>query len=564
MTYLTAEGKCTIYSEEESFAQAFVRNVKEDLKDIAHGFFKIGFRLTEANKCRYYEELGYDNIIDLAEDIFGFKKSTAYGLMQVYGYCRDRSKNASFFDMDKAYVDFNFSQLQEISRLKWGGGEHLIKPTDTVARIKQFVSAWNKDGETSNASGCESITDYLKKTGRITETEPEIFQISGKSAKEQAKTAPAPLLEMAAQTDESKPIKPILHPEIEVIKVGLTGVDIYVEDAKFQIYDTYKNYGPLEGNFERYIKSVYNYDNKSKFTHGFYSKEDNMNRTYDDAGVQFISFDPHQTVRLTWEEVAQHISELISKNEFLTASEQEEYSKWKAKDKSAEISDKEYDRLMKDLDGLIAGKPQLSDDELSVYCLKLGTGYQYGKFRLYDKVKDGDFTTSEFIDFVKKEYGGIYMGGADNFHKSIEATNRGLEITRLTGGKLILSWSTVAGRIKRLIESGEYLSAEEQEEYARKSLTPALKNSYEKGDGLEWVDPAPVVGKTAMQSSAELTPRRRTRRQYLSELPDEEFVTHLLLQIAKVYPLKGDSAALISSMRKRLIDWLNQPQEVTE
>ena len=91
-----------------------------------------------------------------------------------------------------------------------------------------------------------------------------------------------------------------------------------------------------------------------------------------------------------------------------------------------------------------------------------------------------------------------------------------------------------------------------------------MKNSYETGDGLEWVDPAPVVGKTAMQSSAELTPRRRTRRQYLSELPDEEFVTHLLLQIAKVYPLKGDSAALISSMRKRLIDWLNQPQEGTE
>ena len=217
------------------------------------------------------------------------------------------------------------------------------------------------------------------------------------------------------------------------------------------------------------------------------------------------------------------------------------------------------------MDRLIAGKPQLTDDELAVYCIrKYGTGHEDGKFRLCDKVNYCDFTTSEFINFVKKEYGHYGALVNDKFHKGIEATNRGLEITRLTGGKLILSWSTVAGRIKRLIESGEYLSAEEQEEYARKSLTPALKNSYETGDGLEWVDPVPVVGKTAMQSSAELTPRRRTRRQYLSELPDEEFVTHLLLQIAKVYPLKGDSAALISSMRKRLIDWLNQPQEVTE
>ncbi len=240
-------------------------------------------------------------------------------------------------------------------------------------------------------------------------------------------------------------------------------------------------------------------------------------------------------------------------------------SKFSAYAENSVVSDEEYDRLIKDLDRLIAGKPQLTDDELAVYCIrKYGTGHEDGKFRLCDKVNYCDFTTSEFINFVKKEYGHYGALVNDKFHKGIEATNRGLEITRLTGGKLILSWSTVAGRIKRLIESGEYLSAEEQEEYARKSLTPALKNSYETGDGLEWVDPVPVVGKTAMQSSAELTPRRRTRRQYLSELPDEEFVTHLLLQIAKVYPLKGDSAALISSMRKRLIDWLNQPQEVTE
>lgn len=57
------------------------------------------------------------------------------------------------------------------------------------------------------------------------------------------------------------------------------------------------------------------------------------------------------------------------------------------------------------------------------------------------------------------------MGGADNFHKSIEATSRGLEITRLSGGALILSWYTVAGRIKRLIESGEYLNADQQAQY---------------------------------------------------------------------------------------------------
>ncbi len=100
-TYLTADGNTTIYAQDESLAQAFVRYTKEELHDVARSFFKIGFRLSEANKYRYYEELGYDNIIDLAEDIFGFKKSTAYGLMQVYQHCKSRDKNDSALTMDK-------------------------------------------------------------------------------------------------------------------------------------------------------------------------------------------------------------------------------------------------------------------------------------------------------------------------------------------------------------------------------------------------------------------------------------------------------------------------------
>ncbi len=71
-------------------------------------------------------------------------------------------------------------------------------------------------------------------------------------------------------------------------------------------------------------------------------------------------------------------------------------SKFSAYAENSVVSDKEYDALIKDLDGLIAGKPLLTNDELTVYCLKkYGTGTEGGKFRLCDKVKDGDFTTSE-------------------------------------------------------------------------------------------------------------------------------------------------------------------------
>ena len=113
----------------------------------------------------------------------------------------------------------------------------------------------------------------------------------------------------------------------------------------------------------------------------------------------------------------------------------------------------------------------ISDDELATYCLKLSTGHADGKLRIYDKVLKADFTTAEFVKFVKEEYGSIYMGGADEFHKSISASPKGLIIERLTGGKLILSWNITAGRIKRLCESGEYLNAIEHERYVKWKAT---------------------------------------------------------------------------------------------
>lgn len=386
------------------YANGFIEAVNGAIDDIKRRSYFIGFRLDEANRYKYYEALGYANIEELAEAEFGFKRSTTYGLMQAFNYAKSETP---LYIADK-FRGYSYTALLEMSKAKTirgrGGIERILTPKDSVSKIKEVRRLWDKyitdNGELPDCKTSDEFLELMKKPEpapllELAEhTEPQeqeenAVQLIGLTEPEETEQTDeefeAELEEVAADEELMQHSESGMRAESEIIKVGLKGVDIYVKDAKFQILDTYQNYGPLEGNFSRYIKSVYNYDNKSKFTHGFYSKEDNMNRTYDDAGVQFISFDSHQTVRLTWEEVAQHISELISKNEYLTASEQEEYSKWKAKDKSAEISDKKYDRLMKDLDGLIAGKPQLSDDELSVYCLKLGTGYQYGKFRLYNK-----------------------------------------------------------------------------------------------------------------------------------------------------------------------------------
>ena len=82
MSYLTKskEEKQTL----ELFAKSFIKETNYDLQNIAKHFFIIGFRLNEAVKMDYVAALGYQNIEDLAENEFGFKRSTTYGLMQVY------------------------------------------------------------------------------------------------------------------------------------------------------------------------------------------------------------------------------------------------------------------------------------------------------------------------------------------------------------------------------------------------------------------------------------------------------------------------------------------------
>ena len=196
--------------------------------------------------------------------------------------------------------------------------------------------------------------------------------------------------------------------------MGLKGVDIYVEDAKFWIYDRYRN-EPLKGDFSEFIKSVYNYSNKQNFTHGFYSKEDNMNRTYEENGVQFISFDPHQTIRLTWEEVARHISELIYTDEYLTGEEQEQYLNWKAENEGLEVkvedgraaadvlpvSDKEYDNLIKDLDSLIKPKDKAKTKLLNLKNEKARKAWldDFRSWGVWLEVKEVDKTFYRF-DFA--------------------------------------------------------------------------------------------------------------------------------------------------------------------
>ena len=328
--------------ETRVMAEGFIDKVNVELTDIKHSFFRIGFLLSEANELGYYKSLGYQNITELAEDKFGFKQSTTYELMQVYELAH--SEQAPMQIADK-YEKYSKSQLTEFCKVKCltENFMSIVSPSDTVADIKEAVKLWNKHYYNCY-SKVHSIAELLEKyrepkpsaaqsvvqgqlPGQTVIDISEVQNVEGFNAvnsfseyseKPEVSDEPETVAEAPEQIERSK---------IEIIKVGLTGVDVYVKDAKYLIYDRYRN-EPLKSAFSEFIKSVYNYNNKANFYHGFAAAD--LHRSYSEKGVEFIAFEPYQNVKLTWEEVARYISDLIYTDEYLSETEQAAYIEWKA------------------------------------------------------------------------------------------------------------------------------------------------------------------------------------------------------------------------------------------
>lgn len=143
------------------FAISFVDRVKEYLNDIKYTFFLIGFRLTEAYKMNYVEQLGYDNIVDLAQDLFDFEKSTTYNLMKIYDNFHDEENKTM---IDRRYKDYSQSQLIEIMRSRWARDSLLkkISPSDSCRNIRKYISYWNKYSEYHSMTPDISCEEYIR------------------------------------------------------------------------------------------------------------------------------------------------------------------------------------------------------------------------------------------------------------------------------------------------------------------------------------------------------------------------------------------------------------------
>lgn len=120
------------------FLDGHTQKIKKTLCRISDDFIYIGFLLWEVNKFKYFESKGYSNIIEYAENEFGFKKSQTYNFIGVCEkFSRYTSSGYPSIHIDDKYKDYSFSQLCEIKVLK-GDLINEVDPGMSSRQIKEL------------------------------------------------------------------------------------------------------------------------------------------------------------------------------------------------------------------------------------------------------------------------------------------------------------------------------------------------------------------------------------------------------------------------------------------
>ena len=106
------------------------------------------------------------------------------------------------------------------------------------------------------------------------------------------------------------------------------------------------------------------------------------------------------------------------------------------------------------------------EEKLKEWGLKRGSGFEYGKYRIYEKYQENP-TDKEFADFLRREYG--TGGGGYDYEiwtdgKGMKLRHRDRENPENEVG-MILKWEQVAYGIADLIDEDKYFDDKESEEY---------------------------------------------------------------------------------------------------
>ena len=332
-------------------SKSFINLIYEDINDIKHKFVDIGFRLAEAQRFNYPEELGYNNIHELAEHLFGFKKSTTYSLINVY------QRFGSKMKLLPEYEKFSQSQLTEMCSLPEYLLHH-VKPDMTIQDIRDYKKAFNEltvFNEDTIKEPKKLIEDY-RTSKKVDSRRLEENNISSVGENKDF-SIPNYIIQWLHGGEEHMYAYKNF---IEVSKV----VNTFDNSTKFRVLEIKMNeltemhcWPPKQKNSEEYITTELKRGSgfergKMRICHE-YAKKPTMSefaqfleKEYDLGGrpnMQYNSKGIHITIRddknydnilfetkLNWNVVAKRIANLIDNDNYLTENEKIEFANYQA------------------------------------------------------------------------------------------------------------------------------------------------------------------------------------------------------------------------------------------
>ncbi len=321
--------------EAKIMAEGFIDKVNIELTDIKHSFFRIGFLLSEANELGYYESLGYQNITELAEDKFGFKKTVTYELMQIYELAH--SEQAPMQIADK-YEKYSKSQLTEFCRLRFAPDSFIkmVSPKDSVAKIKPAVTFWNKYTEKNSCTPeVNNIDELLLLAEKAEKQRTKNNQLPGQTVIDisevqnveefNAVNSLSGNPENSEVVDEPETVAAAPAPAMtdgeligNCLKAGI-GCGL---NGKFEIYGFYNEKQPYRIDFAKFIKGVYG---NGGYGDGIWDIDYTPSK-----GMTIKRADGSKISGLPWSYIANKIVCLIKTGEYLNIAEQAQYVQWKA------------------------------------------------------------------------------------------------------------------------------------------------------------------------------------------------------------------------------------------
>jgi len=332
---LNAEIVALEEQEAKIMAEGFIDKVNIELTDIKHSFFRIGFLLSEANELGYYESLGYQNITELAEDKFGFKKTVTYELMQIYELAH--SEQAPMQIADK-YEKYSKSQLTEFCRLRFAPDSFIkmVSPKDSVAKIKPAVTFWNKYTEKNSCTPeVNNIDELLLLAEKAEKQRTKNNQLPGQTVIDISEVQNVEEFnavnsfsgnpENSEVVDEPETVAAAPAPAMtdgeligNCLKAGI-GCGL---NGKFEIYGFYNEKQPYRIDFAKFIKGVYG---NGGYGDGIWDIDYTPSK-----GMTIKRADGSKISGLPWSYIANKIVCLIKTGEYLNIAEQAQYVQWKA------------------------------------------------------------------------------------------------------------------------------------------------------------------------------------------------------------------------------------------